>query len=210
MLPSDLDHPNEEELERFLLHQSEEKELEVIETHILACEACVARLETLETQVAVMKMALEQMEAEQKPKESPKAERSWRAWFTVPRLSWAAAVAVLLLGITLVPQFTHLTEAPAEVSLSAYRGVQTPTVPVNRPLHIRLNAVDLAGGPVQAEIVNSGGAEVWQARTAIHNDKVEIDVPGMRESGAHFLRLYSANEENAQRDLLREFAFQVK
>ena len=40
-----LDHPNEEALERFLRNEVQESELETIETHILACESCVTRLE---------------------------------------------------------------------------------------------------------------------------------------------------------------------
>jgi hypothetical protein len=48
----------EEALERFLLHQSRDEELEVLESHILACESCVTRLEDLEVWLAVTKLAL--------------------------------------------------------------------------------------------------------------------------------------------------------
>ncbi len=58
-----IDHPTEEALERFLLHHSEEQELEIVETHILACESCVSRLESLESDIAASKLALRQFQA---------------------------------------------------------------------------------------------------------------------------------------------------
>ena len=57
-----LEHPTEEALERFLLHQSQEAEIEIVETHILACESCVERLEVLETHIAATKIALAELQ----------------------------------------------------------------------------------------------------------------------------------------------------
>ncbi len=211
MQNSYFDHPTEEELESFLLHPFQGEETGVVETHILACEACVARLEALETEIPALKWALERLEAERAHREAARAEGQWRKWFTVPRLSWAAGAAVLLLGIALAPQFERrTTQPPAEVSLVAYRGAGTPAVPLNRPLHIRLNARDLAEGPVTAQIVNSDGSEVWKGTTTVRREEVDIRVPKIQEAGAHFLRLYALAHGNGQANLLREFAFKAK
>ena len=51
------DHPSEESLERYLLHQSSNGELDTIETHILACDDCVARLERAELYIATLRAA---------------------------------------------------------------------------------------------------------------------------------------------------------
>ena len=56
------EHPSEETLERFLLHQSQQAEIEAVETHILACPSCVARLEIMETHIAATKIALGELQ----------------------------------------------------------------------------------------------------------------------------------------------------
>ena len=55
---SNLDHPSEEALERFLLHDIRGHELVRLEGHILACERCIACLEDIELDVAATKLAL--------------------------------------------------------------------------------------------------------------------------------------------------------
>ena len=205
------DHPTEEALERFLLHQSREEELEVLETHILACESCVIRLEDLEVRVAATKLALNEILAQKSVKATAKERPSWRrSWFTIRNFSLAGTVAFLVLGIVIVPQKIRRTAPVSEVTLSAYRGMETSVVPEGHRLHVRLKATDLAEGPVTASIVNSRGAEIWSATAFIHHDEVEITVPPITEVGPHFLRLYAPNQGNPQRDLLREFLFQVE
>lgn len=204
-----LDHPNDEALERFLLHHATEEELEVVETHILACESCVTRLEDLEFLIATTKLALQEVRSEQLAKQAAKAQQtSWKSWFTVPRLSWAGGLAVFALGVALVPQLTH--PQAADVALSAYRGLDVSTVPEGRPLHVSLNANDLGNGPVTVELVNGQGLRLWQGTTDIQNNKVDISIPQIRQIGTHFIRLYSPKAGNGEGDLLREFAFQVK
>jgi hypothetical protein len=171
------DHPTEEALERFLLHQSREAELEVLETHILACESCVTRLEDLEVRIAAAKLALTEILAQQSVKTTANERPSWRrSWFTVRNFSLAGTVAALALGIVIAPQIIRHTAPISEVTLSAYRGMETSVVPAGHPLHVRLQATDLAEGPVTASIVNSRGAEIWSATTLIRHDEVEITV----------------------------------
>lgn len=213
-----LDHPNEEALERFLRNEAQETELEIIETHILACESCVTRLEALELDLAAVKIACRELQTERIQKEAARS-RSWRDWFTLPALSWAGAAAVLALGITTIPQFL-----PRDVNLSASRGLETSgmtlspcgtleaaVVPEGRPLDLHLKADDLPEGRVNLEIVNGLGKRVWQGAGVIRQQQANVVVPRITTAGAYFLRLYNpAQSGAAEPDVLREFRFEVR
>jgi hypothetical protein len=192
------DHPDEEALERFLLQQCSEEELELVETHVLACESCVAQLESLELDIAATKMALERLETGPTRKQMAKAASAWKSWFTIPRLSLASGVAAFACGAILL-------SVPHDVALTAYRGTETAIVSEWRPLHMHLNAADLSEGPVQVELVDRLGSPLWKGPSAVRRDTVDVHLPRIKQSGTHFLRLY-----NPQGDLLREYAFQVK
>jgi hypothetical protein len=208
MEESYIDHPIEEALERFLLHHCDEPELEVIETHILACESCVSRLEVLDSDIAASKLALRQFQAQQAAQAA--RARAWREWLTIPKLLGAGAVAALALGVILVPRLPQHAGAVPEISLSAYRGLETVVWPENQPVHVRLNASDLAEGPVIVQMVDSSGSQIWRSAATAKQHAVSITVPRITEPGTHYLRLYTAPRGTTQGDLLREFAFQVK
>jgi len=203
-------HPAEEALERFLLHQCPDEELEIVETHILACDGCVSRLEALETQILATKLALEELERERTVAVAARQHRSWKTWFTVPNLSWAgAAAAVIIAGLLVTPQLVRRPVPIAEVNLSAYRGIETGVVPEGRPMHVHFDATDLPEGPVQVQLVNETGTELWKGTGVVRHDKAEITAPKIAHDGAYFFRLY-ATGKNQQGELLREFSFQVK
>lgn len=204
-----LEHPTEDALERFILHQSGQVELETIETHILMCESCVARLESLETEVAAMKIALRQLQLERAREFATQHRTSWKSWLALPSLSLAGAVAALTAAFLLVPQLAN--RAPiTDVNLSAYRGDETAVVPEGRRLHLQLNAEDLAEGPVTIELVNSQGAQVWEGGAMISGDRIEVNLPRITEAGPHYIRVYAASQGSSPGDLLREFVFRVK
>jgi hypothetical protein len=201
-------HPTEDELERFVLNRNTEQELEVVETHILACESCVTRLEHLEFQISVTKLALLDIRREQLAKAALPQESSWATWLSVPKLS--GAVAAVALALIVVPAFLPPRAPVAQVTLSTFRGAETSIVPAGHSLDIHLNTTDLAGGSVVVTVVDIHGTEVWKGRTAIRNEQAEVVVPPITERGAHFLRLYAPTQANSDSDLLREFVFQVQ
>lgn len=193
-------HPTEEALERFLLNHSEEQELETVETHILACESCVSRLETLESDIAASKLGLRQFQAKQAARAaSPRRNQ----WLTVPKLSWFSAAAAALA----VALFVFV---PRNADLTSYRGLENPVLPSGHPLHLHLNATDLPEGPVTIEIVDAQGARTWTGSATIRQDRVDLVVPSIRAQGSHFLRIYARAQANSDRELLREFAFKTK
>jgi hypothetical protein len=201
----DRDHPDEDALERFLLNQSEEQELEIIETHILACEACVTRLETLELNIAATKLAIKTMQAEQAAKLAKAAHGGfWKNWVTVPRLAGAgAAMAACALTLT-------VASLPNEVTLTAYRGSETVAVKEWRPLKMHLNARDLPPGPVGIEVVNNQGDRIWQGQSIVKEENIDVNVPRLTKAGNYYLRVYSVASKDAAAELEREFALQAK
>ena len=92
------DHPDEEALERFILHKCSEEELEIVETHVLACESCVAQLETLELDITATKMALESWRRCRSTSKRPKPSAHGRAGLLFPDCPWLAALPLWLVG----------------------------------------------------------------------------------------------------------------
>jgi|SRR5579884_466188 len=217
-----LSHPDEEALERFLLRRSDERELEIVETHILACDGCVARLEKLESQLADLKLAFEaareqELEAALHPKTS-----FWQKWLTVPRLSWAAgACAALAVALVVVPGTLHFGKdaqiaeesvsacAASDVNLASCRGNEAAVFPANRPMVVNIDTTDIAAGPVDAQVVDASGRELWHGQTTVQNQRARVTLPKFSEAGPYFLRLYAPGAAT-EHELLREYRFEVK
>jgi hypothetical protein len=195
-----LDHPSPEVLERFVLHRSPEQEIELIETHMLACESCVSAVENLEMDIAAMKLALNEFVAEH-PAEPVKPKAAfWQSWFTVPTLSWAAA------GLAACA-FCVFALVPNNVELFSNRGIANIAVPEWRNTHLTLTEEGLPAGPLRAEIVNQTGTVVWVGNVNSTDGHVTVKLPRMTSSGHYYARLYTPGAEH---DLLSEFPFVIK
>ncbi|MFL6417474.1 MAG: hypothetical protein ACJ74Y_17610 [Bryobacteraceae bacterium] len=200
MQQPELQHPTEETLEKFLLHRMREEELEQTETHILACDSCVARLETMEIQLEATKIALAELHQQTVQENYAAAKTSRWAWLKLPTLSLAGAGAVLAIALAVVPQFT-----PVERNVSAVMGSEVTTIPANRPLLLHLNAKDLPNEKVAVQVVSADGNEVWKGASTIQNSVADAKLPKFHEKGNYLVRL-SSTEGN----LLREFSFAVE
>ena len=198
------DHPEEDALERFLMNQSGDEELEAVETHILGCEACVTRMETLELNIAATKLALQSLQAEQAKKLASANTSSWMSWFTLPRLSWAgAALAACAIVMT-------VASVPRDVTLTAYRGSETSSVMEWRPLKMHLNARDLTAGPVSIELVDNQGARIWRGQSSVKEEEIDVKVPRLTKEGTYYVRVYSMTPGSTANELEREFSIQAK
>ena len=198
-----LEHPAVELLERFALNTCSEEELEVVETHIMACESCVCALENLELEIAVTKLALQQIserEAAAQAHQEP-TTAGWRNWFTIPRLSWAGA------GLAACA-FCLFTFIPANMQIQAERGSGTTNVvPKWRSTKITLVDAGLPESTVKAEFVDENGSLLWSSEAKSSNGKVTLTLPRMTHSGHYYARLYSSGPEH---ELLSEFPFNVQ
>ncbi|MFL6450124.1 MAG: hypothetical protein ACJ746_20960 [Bryobacteraceae bacterium] len=200
-------HPTEETLEKFLLHRMQEEELETTETHILACDSCVARLEAMEIQLEATKLALADFHNETVEKNyAAAAKTSTWAWLKLPALSLAGAGAALAIALAIVPQFTTV-----ERSVSAVMGSEVTTIPAGHPLLLHLNAKDLPEEKVSVQVVSADGNEVWKGDSAVHNSTVDAKLPKFHDKGNYLVRLYAlGGNSSTDANLLREFSFSVE
>ena len=209
MTQSYLEHPSEEALERFLLHHANEEELDYVESHLLACDRCVLRLEDLELQIAAAKLALSEL-ARQPKRVTAREKYGWRNWFTVRTLSWAGAAPAFVVSLAVAPQFLSHQDAAYDVTLSANRGSDTVSIPSRAPLHLHLAAVDATDRPLSATIVDAAGTPVWEGKATAHADTADVNDPKQKEAGSYLLRLYAQADSDKKAELLREFAFEAK
>lgn len=201
------EHPAEDTLERYLLHRSDEQEIELVETHTLACDVCVQRLEALELNIAATKMALQEIHSENVAKAHAAHTRpsSWRNWFTAPKLSLAGAALALALVVGVTIPALH--QSPVEqVSLSDYRGQESPNVSRDHTLDMHLNGRGISEAEVNVQLVSDNGNQLWHGSAPVRDGQVEVKVPALHSTGAYFVRLYSPGSDQA----LREFAFNVR
>ena len=201
-----LEHISEETLERFVLGRSTEEEVEGVETHLFACHECISHVERLEIEIAATRLALQEEAAERKPQKVEAREKS-RSWFTMPqfapRFAMAGALAMLALGVAIVPQWRQgHNAAETDMQISISRGADT-TLPKDRALHLRLNNVDLADGAARATMVNQQGGEVWKSTATIKHNQAALSLPSIRQAGPYYLRLAEGDQD-------LEFALQVK
>ncbi len=188
------------------MHHSDEQEVELVETHTLACESCVTRLEALEIQIAATKLALQELHNEQVAKAYQQEQKaSWRKWATLPRLSLAGAALALALTVGIAVPGLH-NRSYEQVSLSDYRGQDTAAVTKDHPLDVVMNAEGISQSDLQVQLVSETGNAIWQGSAAVRDGKLEVKVPALTASGAYFFRLYLPGSTSE----LREFAFNVR
>ncbi len=215
-----VEHPSEEMLERFLMNKSPEAESTTVETHILACDDCVARMEALENEISDMKLVLQQWQQERAAEAAKLAsgKRDKGSWlvsklklgpFTMPQFALAGSLAALALGLVLLPQM-HFGSSPiADVSISAMRGSEGTQVPAHRPVRMHLGASGLAAGPVIVQIVDESGGAAWEGHGFVNTGSVDVSIPPINELGNHLARLYSV-DGSKRGTLLSEYSFTVK
>ncbi len=198
------DHPDEEALERFLLNRSDEEELEIVETHIMACEGCVEKLEALEYQITATKIALKSHVTERCASIAhQQTESRFGNWLTLTRFSLAGgAVAACALVLTVV-------SIPRQENISAYRGAEVTNVAAWTPLSLHLDANDLPPGSVAVEVVDARGGKIWQGAATNANDQIDVDIPRLKSSRHYLVRVYST-QDDALGALLREYSMQTK
>ena len=202
-----LEHPAEETLERYLMHRSDEQEVELVETHTLACNYCVDKLEALEIQIAATKLALQNLHNEEVEKRVNAPQKAgWRSWLTVPKLSMAGGLAALVVAVGLVAPMSH-QNTEETVNLSVYRGLEVQTIHKGHDLKLNLNAQGLTQSPVNLELRDESGNAVWHGSSTIANNQIEAKVPAIKTAGSYTIDVYGTSNNEKP---LREFAVRVQ
>ena len=192
-------HPDEDDLEEFVFGRLDGVELDRIEEHLLACEACRRQLTETENFVASTRAAARKMLGAPAP--TPRARRfSAPAW----ALAGACAVVVLAISFSLVPRF----RAPRSVDLLvAERGATLATAPSQRPLDLRLDAAGLSAQWL--EIVDAQGLRLQGVPISVANGLVLHRAPPLPQ-GQVWIRLYAEPSPQPQTVPLREFSLRVQ
>lgn len=202
------DHPTDDALEEYLFGRHAEQDLEAVETHVLACESCVARLERLETDLAVMKVALSNLPIHHSRNAQPFGA-SILDWLWVPPLAWAFTAALLALCVSF-PKIRQQGTPTTDVTLHANRGSEFAVVPVHHSALLTMDAFDLPAETVSVQLVDIYGKELWAARTSVKDDRAKVILPALPNTGTCFLRLYGPPSSSTDASLLREFVFEVR
>jgi hypothetical protein len=200
-----LGHLTESALEEYAFQRLPEDQIELTETHLLACESCVNRLEEMETYIGAMKRGLRALQADQTLNHVVTVPSTLLRF---PSLRWAAVAALLAVGVC-VPVLVRNNAPTALVSLHAYRGSEAVTVPRLRETTLLIDARDLPREAVRVQVVDAFGAVVWTGTTKIEGDSARVVLPAQAKNGAYFLRVYGADSK-PYGNLLREFAFDVR
>jgi hypothetical protein len=198
-------HPSDYALEEYLFGRHTEHDLENVETHVLACESCVSKLELLETDIAALKLALCDLSNHSS---NAQPYRSIGNWVSVPPLAWATLAVLLALCVSLPKIAQHGTPI-TEVTLHAYRGSEIAVVPVHHSALLRMDALDLPAETVSVQLVDIYGKELWAGHSSVKDDQAEVILPAQPNTGTYFLRFYGPLTSSTDTSLLREFVFEV-
>ncbi len=184
---------DDDELERFSLGQVSDEEAEEFEEHLLICEFCRERFETVDEFAQAMHSAAAALRVE----EIEKARRR-------TRLAWLVPVfAALVLIVTGVLTLSHQTAPPLGVALTATRGTEADrTVPAGRALSLSPDLTGIAvPGPYRIEVIDDRGSVTGRGS---YDSATGAVIPAQR-AGLHYVRVYAPGGE-----LLREYGLLVQ
>lgn len=190
-------HLTDDELELYCLNMlDEERDVPLVEEHLLYCEHCQKRLEKAQSFVDAAKSGAER--AAQEPPQSGK-NNPLRIW-TIVAVAAAASLGVVLFNPSAVDQ----QPAPMAFELMSLRDQGALAVPAGRPLQFKPDleglAVD-AGGRYQ--IARQDGTVL--ASGALGPRPVTVLSPALA-TGSYWLRVLDGTGQ----EVLREFAISVR
>lgn len=196
-------HLSEETLGECALGRLSKGEISSVFEHLLICDQCNERYEaevTFRNNVrAAGSRGVNAQTSEKK--------RGWRDVFAIPRPAWAA-VAALVIFAAFLPLLRDDHHPLQIVELTAVRGGQTAAVPAQSLLELRLAATALeAGKPVQVQIVNESGAQVWRGTASPTGQWWQVQPGRQLAAGRYWVRVFDTAEATQP---MREYSLELR
>ena len=195
-------HPEEENLERYIMNLSSDPERDAIEAHLQVCKQCGVRLNDAKEWVCLMKTNLPLV---RNRREVP----NWRgvlSRFLPQPVAWAAGCAALAAILLTAPPLLRRAPIPEQLlNLSATRGEKPPSGVLNSHAlgRLRLDTTDLTE-PLDGQVVDTSGTEVWSQ--PITPASPEIRLPRPLDHGIYWVRINSRQDHAT----IREFRIEVR
>jgi hypothetical protein len=197
-----IDHIDEEILERYALGKLDENDAAPLEEHLFVCHACQDRLADADAYIRSFRRVAPEIAAE------PAKERWYERYFRLPKLVWVPAVAAMAV-FAIVIQTTPTYNQTQVVTLRAYRGVEAGAeVEAGTLLELKLGTEGLKQGlPYRVEIVDAKGTKVWYGVAGWKDEIAAVNVPKPLGAGRYWVRLYDLPPES---EVVREFGLTVR
>ena len=198
------DHPSPDELENCLLDRSSEEQRQVVEEHLLVCDACRDALQDIHATILARNWALEDLEREQSA-----PSRKW-VRFAMPARAYAgcAAAVIALLSWTYIAR-TGSPVPESRVSLTAMRsGGPGPSAfaVAGSKVTMNLDTSSLpSAGRYLVEVVDLAGTRIWDGEIAARTPNLTVRLPKPVSAGRYWVRLNAPNGI-----ALREFELRVQ
>lgn len=194
-------HESDERLELYALNRLSDSDVIRIEEHLLVCDLCRDRLdETADFAFAIR----------DELKNNPAHVREPRDWFSWlkkgfrPQFALAGALALALLALVVFRSGRGPIAPMATLRLTAIRGAEFQEVAPSRKLDLIFADAPAGAGSMKVEVVDVGGALVWQGTAQAGNGGAGVEIPKELARGEYYARLSDSPEH-----LLHEYMFRV-
>lgn len=194
-------HESDERLELYALNRLSDSDVIRIEEHLLVCELCRDRLD----ENANFAFAIRE---ELKNNPSVRVPKDWFSWLKFgfrPQLALAGALALALLALIVFRAGRAPVAPVAALQLTAMRGTEVQAVTPSQKLEVTFADAPAGTGALTVEVVDAGGAPVWQGTAQAGNGAAGVEIPKELAQGEYYARL-----SDSQGHLLHEYAFRVK
>ena len=194
-------HAPEEWLERYSMRLLTEEESESLEDHLMFCQWCQQKLESVESFLAVAREASRRIRQEERQFQtsSPVLSRlprfsltclfgddRPRSWFALPITAAAMACLALVLMSPLSQEADY-----QRVRMESFRGSQAGSVNATRPFELILNLDGLTPSPAyRVEIVNAQGAPNASSLANPQGNALTIRFKSEVIPGQYWVRVY--------------------
>lgn len=194
-------HRSDDLLEDYLLSRLSDSDLPALEEHLMVCDACRDRLDTLEG----FTLGLREVHASQPVlgnAVSPKTD--WFGWMRRPAFSLAVALVAVVAAVAVFSARETALAPVAALQLTATRG-EMPVISPAGELDLTFSDAPRQSEALRVEVVDATGGAVWNGLAQSTAAGVQVKAQRRLGPGEYFVRLYSTSGQ-----LLHEYGFRVR